>query len=308
MNRGNRSEDIFLSPYDREKFFDYLATIVERFSIKVHTYCLMTNHYHLLVETAQPNLSAAIKWLNGSYATYTSTKRQKWGHLFQGRFKSILVQADEYLKHLSRYIHLNPVRAKLSAHPSEYPWSSYAAYIGKAQSPEWLETKWLLSCFGKSPKESSDNYKQFVEGVDAMAVKNPFEDVSGGLILGNPDFVAWVKKTFLAERKANGEFPQLRKLKPKLTPEAIVEEVCREFRTEKNIIIGKGAKRNIVRDLAIYLSKQYSGGTCKALGEYFGQVSGAAITMTHNRIQSAIDSDKGLRRRLSGIKERILNI
>lgn len=107
MNRGNRSQDIFQNPYDREKFLEYLATTAERFSIKVHTYCLMTNHYHLLVETAQANLSAAIKWLNGSYATYTNAKRQQCGHLFQGRFKSILVEADEYLKHLSRYIHLN---------------------------------------------------------------------------------------------------------------------------------------------------------------------------------------------------------
>ncbi len=308
MNRGNRSEDIFLSPYDREKFFDYLATIVERFSIKVHTYCLMTNHYHLLVETAQPNLSAAIKWLNGSYATYTNTKRQKWGHLFQGRFKSILVQADEYLKHLSRYIHLNPVRAKLSAHPSEYPWSSYSAYIGKTQPPEWLETKWLLSCFGKSQKESRDNYKLFVEGADAMAVKNPFEDVTGGLILGDPDFVEWVKKTFLTEKNESGELPQLKRLKPKLTPEAIVEEVCREFRAETDKVIGKGAKLNVARDLAIYLSKQYGGETCKALGEYYGQVSGAAITMAYNRIQTAILSDKGLKRRLSRIQKRILNI
>jgi putative transposase len=308
MNRGNRSEDIFQSTYDREKFFDYLATIVERFSIKVHTYCLMTNHYHLLVETAEPNLSTAIKWLNGSYATYSNTKRQKWGHLFQGRFKSIVVEADEYLKHLSRYIHLNPVRAKLSESPYEYQWSSYAAFIGKAQPPEWLETGWLLSCFGKNQKESRGNYRQFVEGVDVMSVKNPSDDLTGGLILGNPDFVTWVKKTFLGDKDETSEFPQLRKLKPRLAPETIVGEVCREFGVKKDTIIGKGAKLNVVRDLAIYLSKRHSGNTCKALGQYYGQVSGAAITMAFNRIQTAIDSDKGLKRRMSRIQKRILNI
>ena len=308
MNRGNRSEDIFHSAYDREKFFDYLATVNQRFSIKVHTYCLMTNHYHLLVETAEPNLSSAIKWLNGSYATYTNTKRQKCGHLFQGRFKSILVEADEYLKHLSRYIHLNPVRAKLSALPSEYQWSSYAAFIGKAKPPQWLETRWLLSCFGKSQKESRRNYKQFVEGVDAMSVKNPFADVTGGLILGNADFVRWVKGTFLDEKNESSEFPQLKKLKPKITPEEIIREVCREFGTEKDAIIGKGAKLNVGRDVAIYLSRQYSGDTCKALGEYYGKVSGAAITMAFNRVQTTIHSDKGLKRRLMRIQKRILNI
>lgn len=308
MNRGNRSQDIFQSLYDREKYFEYLATTVERFSIKVHTYCLMTNHYHLLVETTQANLSAAIKWLNGSYATYTNTKRQQCGHLFQGRFKSILVEADEYLKHLSRYIHLNPVRAKLSEKPSEYQWSSYAAFVGKAKPPEWLETEWLLSCFGKNQKESRGNYAQFVEGVDAMTVKNPFEDVTGGLILGNPDFVSWVKNTFLNEKKEGSEFPQLKKLRPKLTPEAIVGEVCREFDTEKGKVIGKGAKLNLVRDIAIYLSKQYSGDTCKSLGEYYGQVSGAAITMAFNRIYTAIQFDKALKQRVGRIQKRILNI
>jgi putative transposase len=113
MHRGNAGEDIFISSRDREKFLEYLAISVKRYEIKIHTYCLMTNHYHLLVETPHPNLSQAIKWVNVSYAAYFNRKRRRAGHLFQGRFKSILVDADEYLKHLSRYIHLNPLRANM---------------------------------------------------------------------------------------------------------------------------------------------------------------------------------------------------
>jgi len=112
MHRGNAKSNIFLSDRDREKFFEYLDSSVERFELKIHTYCLMTNHYHLIVETPQPNLSQAIKWINVSYAAYFNRKRQRSGHLFQGRFKAIVVDADAYLKHLSRYIHLNPIRAK----------------------------------------------------------------------------------------------------------------------------------------------------------------------------------------------------
>ncbi len=153
MSRGNRQENIFKNDYDREKFLDYLAILSERFPIKIHTYSLMTNHYHLLIETPEANLSRAIKWLNGSYATYVNTKRKKGGHLFQGRFKSIIVEADEYLKHLSRYIHLNPVRAKMVQTPSDYRWCSYRAFIGKEKAPRWLETAWLLSCFGKNKKQ-----------------------------------------------------------------------------------------------------------------------------------------------------------
>ena len=100
INRGNAGENIFNSVRDREKFLEYLEKAVERFSIIVHTYCLMTTHYHLLIETPQPNLSAAIQWLNVSYAAYYNKKHRRFGHLFQGRFKSILIDADGYLKHL----------------------------------------------------------------------------------------------------------------------------------------------------------------------------------------------------------------
>jgi len=101
----------------------------------------MENHFHLLVETAEPNLSRAIQWGNVSYATYFNRKRGRHGHLFQGRFKAILIDADEYLKHLSRYIHLNPVRAKMVSNRAEYKWSSYPAFIGKQKKPQLLQTE-----------------------------------------------------------------------------------------------------------------------------------------------------------------------
>ena len=119
MNRGNARDKIFYGDRDRERFLQYLAISAQRFSIIIHAYCLMTNHYHLLVETPEPNLSAAIQWLNVSYATYLNKKRRRSGHLFQGRFKSILVQADEWFKYLSRYIHLNPVRARIVKKPND---------------------------------------------------------------------------------------------------------------------------------------------------------------------------------------------
>ena len=121
INRGNAGETLFRSKRDREKFLEYVGKAVERFGIKVHTYCLMTNHYHFLIETPEANLSRAIQWTNMSYAAYFNRKRDRRGHLFQGRFKSILVDADEYLKHLSRYIHLNPLRAKMVEQLVSYP-------------------------------------------------------------------------------------------------------------------------------------------------------------------------------------------
>ena len=155
INRGNAGGDIFISERDKEKFFEYLEKAVERYGIIIHAYCLMTSHYHLLIETPLPNLSQAVKWINVSYATYFNRKRNRRGHLFQGRFKSIIVDADEYLKPLSRYIHLNPIRAKMVDKLDSYPWSSYPAYVGKRKPLAWLEIDWLLSLFDKRPKQAS---------------------------------------------------------------------------------------------------------------------------------------------------------
>jgi putative transposase len=308
INRGNAGEDIFATDRDREKFFEYLATAVERFSLIIHTYCLMTNHYHLLIETPQPNLSTAIQWLNISYAAYYNKKHQRRGHLFQGRFKSILVDADEYLKHLSRYIHLNPVRAKIVTTPGEYPWSSYSAFIGKIKPPEWLETKWLWGYFGKKKKEAIKNYTNFVEEADITTLENPDKQLVGGFILGAPDFIDWVKDTFLSTRKDEKEISQLKKLKPKTPVETIIQAVCTEFECTENQIREKGRKKNKAREIAIYLSRDHSGLSCKELGELFGGISGAAITMRYKQISKETVRDKRLNGRINKVKGRIFNI
>jgi len=188
INRGNAGDAVFKNIRDREKFLEYLGKAVKRFSIRIHTYCLMTNHYHLLVETPDPNLSRSIQWVNVSYATYFNRKRNRRGHLFQGHFKSILIDADEYLKHLSRYIHLNPVRAKMIDRPSDYLWSSYPAFIGGKKPPGWLETNWLLSQFGKKRKVAEKNYRHFVEDIEIEAIDNPSDSIVGGFILGCTGF------------------------------------------------------------------------------------------------------------------------
>ena len=307
MNRGNRRGKIFLSDYDREKFLKYLSIITERFFIKVHTYCLMDNHYHLLIETPEPNLSRAIKYLNGSYAMYVNTKRKKSGHIFQGRFKSVIIEADEYLKHLSRYIHLNPVRAKVVEKVSDYKWSSYRAFIGEEKASECLETGWLLSCFG-GKDNGRGNYRRFVENIDVSAVENPYMDAVSGYILGSQHFVEWIKSTFLSGKKDEKEVPQLKKLKSRPTPDVVVKKLCEEFGCAQELLIKKGRKRNIDRDVAIYLCKDTCGISCKELGGYFGNVSGATITMSYNRIETEIVKNKQIRARVGKAKKTILNI
>jgi len=307
INRGNAGENLFKGIRDREKFLEYLETAIERFSLKIYTYCLMTNHFHVLLETRLPNLSQAIQWVNVSYAGYFNRKYQRNGHLFQGRFKSILVDADEYLKQLSRYIHLNPVRANLVEHPDEYKWSSYSTITGKTKEPAWLESAWLLSQFGTKRKLAITNYKKFVEEANTKNLKNPAKNLSGGFILGSPDFVIWIKETFLSTRSDENEIPQLRELKPRINIDQIVEAVCREYNCEIETILQKGRKRNVARDVAIYLVRVLSGVKGKNIGEYFGNISGAAVTRRYNCLVKKIENNKRFRNRVQRLKHKIVN-
>jgi REP element-mobilizing transposase RayT len=308
LNRGNNQEEIFLNDRDRQKFLEYLGKAHERFSIIIHTYCLMSNHFHLLVETPEPNLSRAMQWINVSYATYFNRKHGRHGHLFQGRFKAILIDADEYLKHLSRYIHLNPVRAKMVADPSNYRWSSYFAYISKERNPQFLETDRLLSNFGERKKEAKRHYKAFVEDANIRIFENPHKQLTEGFILGDSDFVNWIRETFLSGRNDEKEVPQLRKLKPKIQLKNVVKAVCEEFACSEERIIKKGRKKNKAREVAIHLSRDLSGMSCKDIGLYFGGVSGALITIMSNRIAQEVAQNRRFKHRVEKIKKTIFNI
>jgi REP element-mobilizing transposase RayT len=308
INRGNHREKIFKSARDHEKFIQYLEKAAERFALIIHTYCLMGNHYHLLVETPEPNLSMTMQWLNVSYATYFNRRHNRSGHLFQGRFGAILIEADAYLHHLSRYIHLNPVRAGIVNAPEQYRWSSYPAIVGEQIPPKFLKTSWLLSNFGKNKEEARKSYREFVEGVDINTLKDPSKKLAGGFILGDTDFVNWVKETFLCKRDDEKEIPQLRKLKPRVAPEIIVEHVSEAFNIEVAKIQKKGSKRNKAREVAIYLGRELSRLSCNELGDFFGGVSGALITMMNRRITQEIDRNRQLKNKIEKIKDQIFNI
>jgi REP element-mobilizing transposase RayT len=307
INRGNAGENIFRVNRDREKLLEYIEKAAERFLLNIHAYCLMDNHFHILLETQQPNLSKALQWFSVSYAGYFNRKYHRIGHLFHGRFKSILVDADEYLKQLSRYIHLNPVRAGLVNQPVDYPWSSYPIYAGIITTADWVETEWLLSQFGKTRKVAIKKYKDFVEKVDASRLKNPAEDIVGGFILGSSEFVNWVKDNFLSQRSEDKEIPQLRRLKPTISKETVVEYVCREFGCDLDMILRKGLKRNLARDISIYLSRQLTSESGISLGEYFGSISNAAITNRVNYLSRQCEENERLRRRIYNLKQKIMN-
>ena len=268
----------------------------------------MGNHYHLLIETLEPNLSKSMQWLNVSYAAYFNRKRSRVGHLFQGRFKSILIDADEYLKELSRYIHLNPVRANMVENPAEYRWSSYGAFIGTTEEPKWLETGWLLSQYSSRARVAKSQYKNFVEGIKIEELKNPMKDLTGGFILGGADFITWVKDSYLSARTEEKEIPQLKQLQQRVDLNRIVREVANEFGCDEESVVSRGRKNNIPRDIAIYLARNMTGESGVRLGEYFGGISGAGITIRHANVVDKMSNTSRLKKQVSKLKRRILNI
>ena len=139
-SRGDRREAIYEDEEDRERFLALLGNVASDFNWVCHAWCLMGNHYHLVIETPDGNLSKGMRQLNGVYTQYSNRRHRRVGHLFQGRYKAILVDGDSYLLELGRYVVLNPVRAGMVKEPGEWPWSSYLAMVGKQPSPPWLET------------------------------------------------------------------------------------------------------------------------------------------------------------------------
>ncbi|MEA2014884.1 MAG: transposase [Thermodesulfobacteriota bacterium] len=309
INRGNSGESIYIDDSDRHKFLDYLEMSVERFALVIHAYCLMTNHYHLIVETPNANISSAIQWLNVSYVTYYNRKHHRQGHLFQGRFKSILINADEYLLELSRYIHRNPVAAMITKLPDDYPWSSYRAYVqeGKTISP-WLERDRLLSYFETTTRKAMNRYRRFVEEINEPFMEEPTTQAVAGSVLGNESFITWIQETFLKGRTDDREIPQVKALRPNIPIATVIRTVAEACGCEEITITEKGRKSNRAREYAIYLSRDLCGLTNALLGQQFGGISGAAVTLTCNKVIRSLQEDIPMRIRLEEIRRQILNI
>jgi putative transposase len=185
--RGNAQQPIFLNDQDRKVFLLVLGQTLKAYNAACHAYCLMTNHYHLMIETPDGNLSQVMKQLNGIYTQRFNRRNRRVGHVFQGRFKSIVVDKDSYLLQLCRYIVLNPVRAGMVCNPGEYPWSSYNATAGSVSIPELLSTDWILRQFGDHRESAQAEYRKFV--LAGIGEESPWNELKGQCLLGGKNFL-----------------------------------------------------------------------------------------------------------------------
>jgi REP-associated tyrosine transposase len=280
-SRGNECKDVFKSLKDRGQFLSYLNSAVFRYGAIIHAYCLMNNHYHLLLETPLGNLSQIMKHINGAYTNYFNVKRKRYGHLFQGRYKAIVIDADEYAKELSRYIHLNPVRAGMVAKPEEYRWSSHLDYCGERKRPEWLSTEFILDYFGKG-KNAGKNYRKFVEDLIDSEYESPLNGATAATILGSAEFVSQITTRHVDGKQYDRDLPAVRKLSARPTLDSIIaaaETLAENGRLSKKV--------------GIYLCHAYSGAKLREIGERFG-IKESAVTLARSRFEQEMERDKEL--------------
>jgi len=237
-SRGNAKAKLFLDDHDYRTFLDVVGFVVRRFNWLCHAYCLLSNHYHMLIETPEGNLSRGMRQLNGIYTQKFNWKRCRSGHLLQGRYKAILVDKDEYLLELSRYLMLNPVRAGIAEFPWEYAWSSYRATLGKEKAPDFLTTDWLLARFGNKNKQDKARrrFADFVRaGMNSEA--SAWSDLKGQIYLGDTSFVENSLREYSGGKDKLQEIPKEQKYAGRESLKELFEGDTRKDKKVRNRII-----------------------------------------------------------------------
>lgn len=204
-SRGNARQDIFLDDSDRERFLSILSSTVHRYNWSCHAYCLMDNHYHLLLETHDPNLSSGMRQLNGIYTQAFNRRHDRVGHVFQGHYKAILVEKDAHLLELCRYIVLNPVAAGIAAQPEAWPWSSYRGTLNAEEAADFLTTSWVLGQFSRNRAQARVQYQRFV--AEGLQSESPWNTLHGQSFLGSAAFAGKLND-LLQEKQQVPEIPR----------------------------------------------------------------------------------------------------
>lgn len=291
MLRGNGGQDIFFEDADRYRFYLLLQEGTARYGHRIHAFCLMSNHVHLAIQVADVSLSRIMQNIGFRYTRWINWRRGGSGHLFQGRFKAVLVDADSYLLELTRYIHLNPVRAGIVQSPENYPWSGHRAYLGHDAIP-WLTTDWVLSQFVADPAQARGAFRDFVEEGKAEGHRREFHSggVSESRILGNDTFIDSVLV------QAEGRPPQRIRLKD------ILAAVCREYGIEETdlTIVGKYRNLSEARGMAAWLALELGCGTVAELGKITGRDASTLSTVAR-KLRERAKRDSALAEKMIGL-------
>jgi len=300
-SRGNEKKEIFFEDSDRAKFLSSLEEYHHRYGILIHSYVLMSNHYHLIMETPQGDLLKVMHGLNSGYTGYINRKYNRSGHLFQGRYKAILVEKEAYLLELSRYVHLNPVRAGIVKEVSDYLWSSYPGFVNIQKMISWVEYGWILSRFSSKAYEARRAYRFFVRaGERRMGQEDPFENLFGQVILGGEKFVEKSKQVFEG-KKLDPDIVEGKRFHTAPRVDKILEVVSSSFGVPQNSLKQRGSRKNLPRKVAIYLVQKYCGLTNREIAELFGGLHPTAVSQIVSRFDREMEQDRELAEKVGEI-------
>ena len=265
-SRGHERGPIFRNAADRRHFLNLLASVIPDQAWLLHSYCLMGNHYHLLLETARATLSRGMHALNARYSQHFNWQHGRAGHVFEGRFKAIIVQKQPHLLELHRYIVLNPVRAGLVRRPHDWPWSNYRATSGAIGPPPWLEVGATLSLFAAFGSGANGAYVRFVTD-GALRPGSPLERVRRQIYLGDRRFLEEMAE-HAEQRRPGHEIPAAHRIPSVLEIDEIVRLVSKEWGVPADELLGREA--GDAKLAAIYLSRKLCGKSAREVGEAFG--------------------------------------
>ena len=296
MNRGKRFEKIFTDDTDYEMFLELLKDASETWKVNIAAYCLMSNHYHMLLQTPDGNISRTMRHINGVYTQRFNRKHGQDGQLFRGRYKSILVSGDSYLLQLVRYIHRNPIKAGLVETLDAYKWSSHNGYLSIAKKWDWLHKKFIYSFLTKNRKEWIKRYRQFISVEDDDNVTHIIEAKKWPFMLGPESFLDWVKGKYF-ESKKDENIPQSKALDP--GRKLIFKVVCDYYAIdEKELYKSRRGSYNEPRNISIYLIRRFRGNSLKQIGRQFNIEKYSSVSSIIERVKKQLQEDKSLKKRI----------
>jgi REP element-mobilizing transposase RayT len=297
--RGNARQGIFANDQDRSAFLDLLNRSRQIYQVQVLAYVLMRNHFHLVVKTPLGNLQEFMRHFNISYTCYFNRRHKRVGHLYQGRYKAFLIDADSYLQEVTRYLHLNPIRVKGKADLvvkekkrdlERYSWSSYVYYVGRRKGNSFLASEEILGYFGGNASRGRRNYRKFVEEGLEGEIESPLQKGRGHGIVGDEDFVEGVRDRFLKRIRESREVPGFKGIISRTAPAKILGVVCKEMGVNGEELQKKGERR-IGRGLLMEMLYRYGGLNQREIGEMMG-VDYSSVSVARKRFQLLSEGDK----------------
>ena len=302
MNRGGRYEAIFEDKKDYSMFLELLQETIEIFHIKVSAFCLMQNHYHLLIQTPEGNISRSMRHINGVYTQRFNKKHGYDGHLFRGRYKSILIDADSYLLQVMRYIHRNPITAGLTENLN-YKWSSHQAYLSDLKKWNWVSRDKILKTLSRKKALQKIVYRDFVNQSDNDDFSAIYKKRKLPAMLGTEVFLKLIKDRYFI-KKRHIEVPESRLLVPET--DKIMAVVCEKYKVSiSDLRISIRGQLNEPRNVAMYLMRHLRGDTLSAICKEFGLKKDSSAGSIVDRVRKQLLKHKEFRNKVAGIKKTI---